>query len=48
MYTQRPKYEIVGSVNMGYDNYISDTARIRTHNLFRPESAPIPQGHSDT
>ena len=30
---------IVGSLNMGY---ISDTARNRTHNLFRPKRAPIP------
>ena len=35
---------IVGSVNMGY---ISDTARNRTHNLFRPKREPIPLGHSD-
>ena len=35
---------IVGLVNMGY---ISDTARNRTHNLFRPKREPIPQGHSD-
>ena len=27
--------------------YISDTARNRTHNLFRPKCAPIPLGHSD-
>ena len=30
---------IVGSMNMGY---ISDTARNRTHNLFRPNREPIP------
>ena len=36
---------IVGSMNMGY---ISDTARNRTHNLFRPKREPIPLGHSDT
>ena len=36
---------IVGSMNMGY---ISDTARNRTHNLFRPKREPIPlDGHSD-
>ena len=35
---------IVGSVNMGY---ISDTARNRTHNLFRPKRESIPLGHSD-
>ena len=36
---------IVGSMNMGY---ISDTARNRTHNLFRPKREPIPLGHSDS
>ena len=35
---------IVGSLNMGY---ISDTARNRTHNLFRPKREPIPLRHSD-
>ena len=35
---------IVGSMNMGY---ISDTARNRTHKLFRPKREPIPLGHSD-
>ena len=35
---------IVGSMNMGY---ISDTARSRTRNLFRPKWEPIPLGHSD-
>ena len=35
---------IVGSMNMGY---ISDTARNRTHNLFRPKREPIPLGHND-
>ena len=35
---------IVGSMNMGY---ISDTARNRTHNMFRPRREPIPLGHSD-
>ena len=47
IYTQRtPKRTqvIVGSMNMGY---ISDTARNRTHNLFRPKREPIPLGHSD-
>ena len=34
---------IVGSMNMGYG---SDTARNRSHNLFRPKCAPIP-GDSD-
>ena len=34
---------IVGSMNMGY---ISDTARNRIHNLFRPKREPIPLGHS--
>ena len=33
---------IVGSMNMGY---ISDTARNRTHNLFRPKREPIPLCH---
>ena len=27
--------------------YLSNTARNRTHNLFRPKCAPIPLGHSD-
>ena len=35
---------IVGSMNMGY---MSDTARNRTHNLFRPKRESIPLGHSD-
>ena len=35
---------IVGSTNMGY---ISDTARNRTPNLFRPKREPIPLDHSD-
>ena len=35
---------IVGSMIMGY---ISDTARDRTHNLFRPKRESIPLGHSD-
>ena len=44
--TQRPEgtQVIVGSMNMGY---ISDTARNRTHNLFRPKREPIPLGHND-
>ena len=37
---------IVIYMNMGYDIY-RDTARNRTHNLFRPKCAPIPLGHSD-
>ena len=46
MYPENPKgtQVIVGSMNMGY---ISDTARNRTHNLFRPKREPIPLGHSD-
>ena len=46
MYPEKPAgiQVIVGSMNMGY---ISDTARNRTHNLFRPEREPIPLGHSD-
>ena len=46
MYPENPEgtQVIVGSMNMGY---ISDTARYRTHNLFRPKRAPIPLGHSD-
>ena len=46
MYPENPEETqvIVGSMNMGY---ISDTARNRTHNLFRPKCAPIPLGHSD-
>ena len=35
---------IVGSMNM---RYISDTARNRTHNLFRPKREPIPLDHND-
>ena len=35
---------IVGSRNMGY---ISDTARNRTHNLFRLKREPIPLCHND-
>ena len=34
----------VGLTNLGY---ISDTARNRTHNLFRLKRDPIPLGHSD-
>ena len=47
MYPENPEgtQVIVGSMNMGY---ISDTARNRTHNLFRPKQEPIniPLGHS--
>ena len=41
MYPENPEgtQVIVGSMNMGY---ISDTARNRTHNLFRPKREPIP------
>ena len=35
---------IVDSMNM---EYISDTVRNRTHNLFRPKQEPIPLGHCD-
>ena len=34
-----------GSMSMGY---ISDTARNRTHNLFRPKQESIPLSHSDS
>ena len=46
MYPENPEgtQVIVGSMNMGY---ISDTARNRSHNLFRPKREPIPLGHSD-
>ena len=46
MYPEKPEgtQVIVGSMNMGY---ISDTARNRTHNLFRPKRELIPLGHSD-
>ena len=46
MYPENPEgtQVIVGSMNMGY---ISDTARNRTHNLFRPKREPIPLGHND-
>ena len=46
MYPENPEgtQVIVGSMNMGY---ISDAARNRTHNLFRPKREPIPLGHSD-
>ena len=46
MYPENPEGTrvIVGSRNMGY---ISDTARNRTHNLFRPKREPIPLDHSD-
>ena len=46
MYPENPEgtQVIVGSMNMGY---ISDTARNRTRNLFRPKREPIPLGYSD-
>ena len=46
MYPENPEGTqfIVGSMNM---EYISDNARNRTHNLFRPKREPIPLGHSD-
>ena len=46
MYPENPErtQEILGSMNV---EYISDTARNRTHNLFRPKREPIPLGHSD-
>ena len=46
MYPENPEgtQVIEGSMNMGY---IFDTARNRTHNLFRPKREPIPLGHSD-
>ena len=46
MYPENPEgtQVIVGSMNMGY---ISDTARNRTPNLFRPKRESIPLGHSD-
>ena len=46
MYPENPEptQVIVGSIDMGY---ISDTARNRTHNLFRPKREPIRLGHSD-
>ena len=46
MYQENPEETqvIVGSMNMGY---ISETARNRTHDLFRPKREPIPLGHSD-
>ena len=46
MYPENPEgtQVIVGSMNMGY---ISDTARNRTHNLFRPKRESILLGHSD-
>ena len=46
MYPENPEgtQVIVGSMNMGY---LSDTARNRTHNLFRPKRESIPLGHSD-
>ena len=46
MYPENPEgaQVILDSMNMGY---ISDTARNRIHNLFRPKREPIPLGHSD-
>ena len=46
MYPENPEgtQVIVGSMNM---EYISDTARNRTHNLLRPKREPKPLGHSD-
>ena len=45
MYPENPEgtQVIVGSMNMGN---ISDTARNRTHDLFRPKWEPIPLGDS--
>ena len=42
MYPENPEGTQVGSLNMGY---IYDTARNRTHNLFRPKWEPISLGH---
>ena len=46
MYPENPEgtQVIVGSVNMGY---ISDAARNRSHNLFRPKRVSIPLGNTD-
>ena len=46
MYPENPEgtQVIVGSMKLGY---ISDTARNRTRNLFRPKREPISLGHSD-
>ena len=46
MYPENPEgtQVIVGSMNMGHT---SDTARNRTHNLFRPKRKSILLGHSD-
>ena len=46
MYPENPEgtRAIVGSMNTGY---ISDTARNRAHNLFRPKREPIPLCYSD-
>ena len=45
MYSENPgeTQVIVGSINI---RYISDTARNKTHTLFRPKREPIPLGHS--
>ena len=39
-----PSNRRLNIMNMGY---ISDTARNRTHDLFRPKREPIPLDHSD-
>ena len=46
MYPENPEGTklIVGCMNMGF---VSDTARTRSRNLFRPKCVPIPLGHSD-
>ena len=46
MYRENPEGTkmIVGSMNMGLDVYLSDTARNRTHNLLCLKCAPIPLG----
>ena len=47
MYPENPEgtQVMVGSMNVGY---ISDIARNRPHNLFRPKWEPIPLGYSDS
>ena len=46
MYSKNPEgtQVIVRSMNM---EYIADTARYRTHKLFRPKREPIPLCHND-
>ena len=46
MYPENPEgtQVIVDSMNL---DYISDTAKNRTHNQFHPKREPIPLGHSD-